>query len=127
MKIAIPTSDGSRISSNIQRIKGFVIFEISKGKIIDEKFVIKKDFNLNGQETAKGNGNPFHENAIPEPRAILSEISDCQIVISNGFGKKMFEALVKANKEVFITEAASVRNAINHFIRQTLKNHPELA
>jgi hypothetical protein len=39
----------------------------------------------------------------------------------------MFEELVKAQKEVYITEAVDSRIAINHFIRQTLKNHPELA
>jgi hypothetical protein len=39
----------------------------------------------------------------------------------------MFEELVKAHKEVYITEASNVRGAINHFIRQTLRNHPEIA
>ena len=37
------------------------------------------------------------------------------------------EELVKAQKEVYITEAVDSRIAINHFIRQTLRNHPELA
>jgi len=125
MKIAIPTSDGIRISSNIQRIKGFKVFEILQGKIVDELYVSNiKTSEPNIPVGENGNPDAINENV---GHSILSGIEDCQIVIANGLGKKMFEELVKAQKEVYITEATNVRGAINHFIRQTLKNHPEIA
>lgn len=125
MKIAIPTRDGRRISSNMKRISGFKIFEIVDGKVTDETFISKMDIN--------GNSKISIDNSTPEPEpngselSLISGIMDCDIVISNGLGKKMFEELVRAHKEVFITEAVDARRAINHFIRQTLHNHPEMA
>jgi predicted Fe-Mo cluster-binding NifX family protein len=124
MKIAIPTRDGRRISSNIKNISGFKVFEIIDGKVIDESFIPKMDVNSNGTNSK--------DNSIPAPEpdenelSSISGIMDCDIIISNGLGKKMFEELVRAQKEVYITEAVDARRAINHFIRQTLHNHPEM-
>lgn len=122
MKIAIPTRDGRRISSNIQNMQGFNVYEISDGEIVAETFV-------SGKKTVKKTeGEEIKEDDTRDmERSLIAGIWDCQIVISNGFGKQMFEELVKAQKEVYITEAVDSKIAINHFIRQTLKNHPELA
>ncbi len=120
MKIAIPTRDGRRISSNIQSINGFNVYEISNGEIIAETYISRKSIENLEEETDQ-------ENLNEKELSLISAIWDCQIVISNGFGKLMFEELVKAHKEVYITEALDSRIAISHFVRQTLKNHPELA
>jgi predicted Fe-Mo cluster-binding NifX family protein len=120
MKIAIPTRDGRRISSNIQNIKGFNVYEISDGEIIAETYISKKSI----ERLEEG---ADQEELNEKELSLISAIWDCQIVISNGFGKLMFEELVKAQKEVYITEAVDSRIAIRHFVRQTLKNHPELA
>lgn len=125
MKIAIPTSDGIRISSNVHHIKGFKVFEIISGKIVDEVYITRTKAVNNSIPSAE-NGNPGPQNHDGN-LSMLSGIDDCQIVIANGVGKKMFEELVRAHKEVYITEASNVRGAINHFIRQTLRNHPEIA
>ena len=125
MKIAIPTRDGRRISSNIKNISGFKIFEIVDGKVIDETFIERIDVNGNSTKS-KDDPAPSTESEENE-LSLISGIKDCQIVISNGLGKKMFEELVRAQKEVYITEAVDARRAVNHFIRQTLRNHPEMA
>ncbi|MBR9999472.1 MAG: hypothetical protein KFF73_10895 [Cyclobacteriaceae bacterium] len=125
MKIAIPTSDGIRISSNVLHIKGFKVFEISDGKIVEESYVIRAKVVNN--PVASGDNRNSLSHGSEENLSFLAGIDDCQIVIANGVGKKMFEELVKAHKEVYITEASNVRGAINHFIRQTLRNHPEIA
>jgi len=122
MKIAIPTRDGRRISSNIQCIGGFNVYEISNGEISAESFISRKYAEKKLEELQTDN-----DGSNEKELSFISAIWDCQIVISNGFGKEMFEELVKAQKEVYITEAVDARIAINHFIRQTLKNHPELA
>jgi predicted Fe-Mo cluster-binding NifX family protein len=122
MKIAIPTRDGRRISSNIQSIMGFNVYEISEGEIIEETFISRKQIEKQIEESDTNK-----EDGKEKELSLISGIWDCQIVIANGFGKLMFEELVRAQKEVYITEAVDSRIAINHFIRQTLKNHPELA
>lgn len=122
MKIAIPTRDGRRISSNIQSIMGFNVYEISEGEIIEETFISRKQIEKQIEES-----DIKQEGEKEKELSLISGIWDCQIVIANGFGKLMFEELVRAQKEVYITEAVDSRIAINHFIRQTLKNHPELA
>jgi predicted Fe-Mo cluster-binding NifX family protein len=122
MKIAIPTRDGRRITSNIQSILGFNVYEILDGEIISETFVSRKQVEKQLLESEMD-----QDNVLEKELSLISGIWDCQIVIANGFGKLMFEELVKAQKEVYITEAVDSRIAINHFIRQTLKNHPELA
>lgn len=122
MKIAIPTSDGIRISSNVLNIKGFKVFEIVDGKIVDERYVTRN--NTASRSNVSGDHTSHHPQ---EKLSLLGCVEDCQIVIANGIGKMMFEELVKAHKEVYITEASNVRGAINHFIRQTLRNHPEIA
>lgn len=125
MKIAIPTSDGIRISSNLKKIKGFKVFEIIEGKIIDENYVpCHEPVNMNAGRGDNGNSDT-HVELLEQ--SLLACIEDCQMVIANGLGKQMFEELVKAQKEAFITEATHVRGAISHFIRQTLRNHPEMA
>ena len=57
MKIAIPTRDGRRISSNIQSINGFNIYEISNGEIIAETYISKKSIQRLEEEADQENSN----------------------------------------------------------------------
>lgn len=118
MKIAIPTNDGIRITSNTKYLKGFKIFEIIDGKVIKESFVTGLN-EIIDQEI------PYDPNGLPL-NPLVNALEDCKLVISNGLDKKLFEDLVKAQKEVYITDATEVRIAVRRFIYQTLKNHPEL-
>lgn len=110
----------------MQTTKGFKVFEIREGKVIDEIYISCNDNHNHNGIQPQGNGNDEHEVKQLE-QSLLSCIDDCQIVIANGLSKLMFEELVKEHKEAFITEASSIRGAINHFISQTLRNHPEIA
>ena len=118
MKIAIPTNDGYRITSNTKYLKGFKTFEIIDGKVIKESF-------LTGFNELSDSAAAFDHDGLPA-NPMVKAIDDCKLVISNGLDKKLFEDLVKAHKEVYITDATEVRIAVRRFIYQTLKNHPEL-
>jgi hypothetical protein len=118
MKIAIPTNDGFSISSNTKYLKGFKTFEIVEGKVINESFLTGLN-QITDQEISFG---PGELTANP----LVKAIEDCKLVISNGLDKKLFEDLLKAHKEVYITDATEVRIAVRRFIYQTLRNHPEL-
>ena len=118
MKIAIPTNDGLSITSNTKYLKGFKTFEILDGKVIKESYVT--GLNQFVDSYSKEDPAVFLENPM------VTAINDCKIIISNGLDKKLFEDLLKAHKEVYITETTDVRTAIRRFVYQTLKNHPEL-
>ncbi|HLF32910.1 MAG TPA: hypothetical protein VI583_01655 [Cyclobacteriaceae bacterium] len=118
MKIAIPTNDGHSITTNTKFLKGFKTFEIMDGKVMKESYIT--DLNRLSTEITEEIRTGYNGNAL------LSAIDDCKIVISNGLDKKLFEDLLKAHKEVYITESSEIRIAIRRFVQQTLKNHPEL-
>lgn len=118
MKIAIPTNDGLCITSNTKYLKGFKTFEIVDGKVIKESFLTGLNDITDHAISLDLNGTPVNP--------LVKAIEDCKLVISNGLDKKLFEDLLKAHKEVYITDATEVRTAVRRFIYQTLKNHPEL-
>ncbi len=118
MKIAIPTNDGRNITTNTKFLKGFKTFEILDGKVMKESYIT--GLNQLTREITE-------EIPVIDPgNPLLSAIDDCKIVISNGLDKKLFEDLLKAHKEVYITETSEIRIAIRRFLQQTLRNHPEL-
>jgi hypothetical protein len=118
MKIAIPTNDGQSITSNTKFLKGFKTYEILDGKVMKENYItgINPLQNLPVLET--------EDLIVKNP--LVAAIEDCKIVISNGLDKKLFEDLLRAHKEVYVTETSDVRIALRRFVQQTLKNHPEL-
>ncbi len=118
MKIAIPTNDGLTITSNTKFLKGFKTYEIVEGKVLKESYVT-------GEKPATGS-DLLDVLEFDPVNPLVEAIKDCKIVISNGLDKKLFEDLLHAHKEVYVTEASDIRIAIRRFIRQTLKNHPEL-
>jgi len=118
MKIAIPTNDGLNITSNTKFLKGFKTFEIVDGKVIKDSYVT----GLSQLVDNPPKDDP--ENILANP--LVTAIADCKIVISNGLDKRLFEDLLKAHKEVYVTETSDVRTAVKRFVYQTLKNHPEL-
>ncbi len=118
MKIAIPTNDGLTITSNTKFLKGFKTFEIVEGKVLKESYVTGANA-LEGETLLKNiEDDPVHP--------LVEAIEDCRIIISNGLDKKLFEDLLHAHKEVYVTEVSDARIAVRRFIHQTLKNHPEL-
>ena len=118
MKIAIPTNDGISITSNTKFLKGFKTFEIQDGKVLKESFITGLDLLVSQPTDVDAD--------MQTMNPLVAAIADCRIVISNGLDKKLFEDLLRAHKEVYITEATEVRLAMRRFIYQTLKNHPEL-
>ena len=112
MKVAIPTNDGIHIISDSGKIEGFMIFEINEGTIKHEQLVANLSSQIPDHEYGHSEEDD-DKNLCPMMRAI----TDCQVVISNGVSKKLFEDLLIAEKEVYITEADDVRSAIRNYLR----------
>jgi len=112
MKVAIASDDKIKISNHFGRALGFVIFELKDNKIINQEYRENKGKNQGKCGTC-------------DHAAMIRNIKDCQVVISYGMGKKIYEDLSKNKISAVVTEEKDVKNAINKFISSTLKNRTD--
>jgi len=119
MKIAIASDDGKTISSHFGRTRGFVIFEI-EGKEIKKKGYRENTF------TGHARGLEGADHSFDRHTPILEALKDCQVVISHGMGRRIYEDLKNAGLEVFVTEKTDVEVAMNLYSDGHLKDQPEL-
>ena len=115
MKIAIASDDERTISSHFGRAKGFVIYEVKEGEIIN------KEYRLNTFTPHVRGGDP-HDRHGP----ILRALKDCKVVISHGMGRRIYEDLKKTGIEVFITEETRVEEALRRYLKRELVHREEL-
>jgi predicted Fe-Mo cluster-binding NifX family protein len=114
MKILMPSDDGKLISSHFGRTRGFLIFEIQDNKIL------KKDYILN---TITGHGRGMHESGshnYSSHAGIIEALEDVQIVISHGMGRRLYEDLKNAGKEVYVTDTINPEEAIDLYLNGKL-------
>jgi len=109
MKIAIASENKSEISEHFGRAKGFTIFEIIEGTAKNTGF--RENF-------GKSNGNCGSCNH----KKMISNIKDCDFVISHGMGKKIFDDLKENNIQAIVTEEKSIQKAVEKFLKNSLKN-----
>lgn len=109
MKIAIASDDKITISHHFGRAQGFSIFEIDKNKILSQEY---------RANNGKSNGNCGSCNHA----MMIDNIKDCQVVISYGMGKKIYNDLTSNNISAIVTEEKTVKEALEKFMKDDLKN-----
>jgi len=119
MKIAIASDDRKTISAHFGRTRGFVIFEI-EGK------EIKKQEYRDNTFTSHARGLEGANHAINRHGPIIEALKDCQVIISHGMGRRIYDDLKNAGIEVFVTDEIDVKSALNLFIAGQLMDRPEL-
>jgi len=120
MKIAIASDDGKTIASHFGRTRGFIVLE-SDGKSIGTQEYRPNTF------TGHARGLEGADHGLDRHAPILNALSDCQVVISHGMGRKIYEDLKQANIEVFITDETDAERAIALYIQGKLTDRPELS
>lgn len=118
MKIAVASDDGKVISAHFGRSLGFVIAEIENREIKTKQYR-KNTF------TGHARGLADEDCNLDRHQPILEALKDCQIVISHGMGRRIYDDLKNAAIGVFITEEVDVDEALSAFIKGELKDHPE--
>jgi ATP-binding protein involved in chromosome partitioning len=108
-KIAIASDDKIGISNHFGRAKGFMIFHLEDDKIIIEGY----RENIGKSDGSCGSCN--HS-------TMIDNIKDCQVVISYGMGQHIYDDLTKNNIKAIVTEEKTVKEALNKFIENNLKN-----
>lgn len=119
MKIAVASNDGNTISSHFGRARGFVIAEVEDGKLKDKRYVPNT---FTGHAMGLHHGEAHHHGHA----GVLSALADCQVIISHGMGKRLYDDLTRAGKEVYVTDETQVDKAIELYLSGKLRNISEL-
>ncbi|PMQ01261.1 MAG: iron-molybdenum cofactor biosynthesis protein [Dictyoglomus sp. NZ13-RE01] len=120
MKIAIASDDGRTISSHFGRTRGFVIFEIEDGKVLGEEY---------RPNTFTGHARGLHHSGhghYDTHGDIINALRDCNVVISHGMGRRLYDDLRSAGIQVIVTEETDVKRALELYLSGNLKDFPEL-
>ena len=112
MKIAIASDDKVTISHHFGRASGFIVCEIKVDK------VVSKGYRENIGKSSGVCGSCDHS-------AMVSNVKDCQFVISYGMGQKIYTDLTNSGITPIVTEEKTVDAAIQKFLDKQLKNRTD--
>jgi predicted Fe-Mo cluster-binding NifX family protein len=123
-KIAIATDDQKRVTGHIGRCKGFAVYEINDGKILNKE--VRE--NLFTQHRRGGQGHQHHgEGEVRHSHEhLINGLKDCGCLISSGGGWRVVKDLKQHNITTLFTDVELIEDAVNKFIKGELKNDPEL-
>lgn len=118
MKIAIASDNQRDISAHFGRTLGFVIYTVENKKIVTREY---RPNNFTGHAThSEGHHNMHHTH-----NSIIEALRDCEVVISNGMGRRLYEDLISANIRPVITTETNVENALTLYLEGKLQDNPE--
>ena len=123
MKMAIASDDGITISAHFGRTKGFVVLEV------EGKKVKNREYRLN---TFTGHVRGLHLPKESEPvqshdhhGPILQALSDCQVVISNGMGRRIHQDLKNHHIRPFLTSETNVDMVLQLYFEGKISDETE--
>jgi predicted Fe-Mo cluster-binding NifX family protein len=120
MKVGIASNDEHSIAYHFGRAKGFIIADVVEGEIKSKEYRLNNFSHHSHQGSHEHQGNHNHSHT-----RILSSLKDCDVVISRGMGKRIYDDLRDANIEAMITDIAEVDEAIAAYLAGTLVDNPE--
>lgn len=123
MKIAVVSDNGTTISRHFGRARQYVVVSIENGQVVEREIREKSD--SHSEPTA---GETHEGQATGDPRhdAILSAISDCQVVITAVMGMGMDVRLRAAGITPIRTLTPGVDLAIEKFLSGRLNDMIDL-
>ncbi len=130
MKIAIPSNDKITLSPHFGRTQGFIIFQISEGKILSTEYRPNSfTHHVTGQQNQygphPGHGHDGHHDhqglhGHHSHSRILDALVDCDAVIAGGMGTRLQEDLTRAGKKIIITSQTDARQAVELYLKDAL-------
>jgi predicted Fe-Mo cluster-binding NifX family protein len=109
MNIAIASDDKITISHHFGRAKGFMIFYLDNNNILSEEY---------RENIGKSNG----ECGSCDHQTMIANVKDCDYVISHGMGRRIYDDLTKNEIHAIVTEENTVKDALDMFFKNNLKN-----
>ncbi len=105
MRIAIPTRDGLKITTDLGQAEAFLVITIQGGEMVSE-------------ELRKNRFNTYFDKG----KGPLSLIEDCTIVLVNNVDIQFCELIRENHMECIATEENLITNAILHFLEHEYKS-----
>ena len=109
MRIAVASDDRKTISHHFGSALGFVIFEIHDNRVINQEY--RKNIGKSTGECGSCN----HD-------VMINNIKDCDVLISYGMGRRIYDDLTKNNIQAVVTDEETVDAAVERFIKKELEN-----
>jgi len=128
-KIAIATDDQKRVTGHIGRCRGFAVFEIDDGKILNKEarenlFTNHRRGGAHHHGEGEGHGGQGHGRHSHEH--LINGLKDCSYLISSGGGWRVVEDLKQHKITTVFTNEEFIDDAVNKFIKGELKNESDL-
>jgi len=128
MKVAIVTMDGKTVSQHFGRSPYFKILTIEKNEITHEElrerhfghFAQQKTENHAQHEKNEKHG--YGAEADAKHASMVTEISDCQILVAGGMGQGAYESFSRAKLNVYLTDKSDIQDVANALIQNNLQN-----
>ena len=120
MKIGIASNDEISVAQHFGRTRGFVISEIRNGEIVAQEY----RQNLFTQHVSQPNDRHTHSHHHSHD-SIIQALGDCQVVISRGMGRRIYEDLRGANIQSMITSLSGVDETLHAYLIGKLENYPD--
>ena len=127
MKIAIPSADGKTIFPHFGRAQSFAVVEV-EGNAIKKREIVDNTFtgHARGQQQGHAHGHGHQEGHGGHSHSgILEALDDCPVVIACGMGRRLYDDLMSAGKEVFITQETDIDSAVEAYLGGNLDHDPD--
>ena len=125
MKIAVPSDDSINIARHFGRASGFKIFEIENNSIKESGYR-KNTFTGHSKGLHVEHHNHGEHEHHHSHQGILEGLVDCEVVIAGGMGRRAYNDLAKAGKQVFVTQVKNAEEAVKSYLSKELEHNDEI-
>ncbi len=121
MKIAVASADGRMLSSHFGRSACFVVFEVADGKIISRE-ERTNSFTAFGKGECTDPDHHHHHDGHHSHADVVNALSDCEVLLCGGMGRRAAEELSARGIRPLIVEAdLPAESAVTAYLSGSLK------
>ncbi|AAW39243.1 NifB/NifX family molybdenum-iron cluster-binding protein [Dehalococcoides mccartyi] len=127
MKIAVVTDDGKTICQHFGRAGYYLVASIENGQVIGKEQRPKSGHHTEGMQHnhAAGDCHGFNAHSQSVHAGMVSNITDCQLVIAGGMGMGARQSLSQAGIDVHMTDVADIDTTLKLYLEGKLPNLTE--
>ncbi len=125
LKIAVVTDDGKTISQHFGRARYYLVYDVQGGVIKGSEMRDKAAHHAVDEFHEHEEGGHHGPEADAKHNSMLSNASDCEVLIARGMGWGAHEAIKGAGLKPFITDLELAEDAAKAYVAGKLDDHAE--
>jgi len=128
MRIAFVTDDGVTITQHFGRAGKYLVVEVEDGKVVSRDLRSKLEHTYFRKAEHDHKEIPDHDSPVAHSKHVqmMNAIEDCDVVICGGMGRGAFNSIASLGKEVFMTNAGDINDALKGYLAGELANMSDL-